>query len=425
MKRILLSLGLIVAVAGVVAGGTIAFYNDTETSTGNIFTAGSIDLKVDHLKQSYNGEDCTTLCDNWAAEVTSFNQGDRKDGSDVVAGRSDPNQALGPNNTSGGTPDPSPTGFVSLGFGGSIVLHFPDGIDDKAGDDIRIYEATGATSPAYPNELISVEVSPNGFDWVTVDVNPLSITFDGTVEIDLDGVAPVVYYVRITDISDPNLHSSTADGYDLDAVKAIHCEDPENDGVQSNTWQCQLWEERDLNGQTFFNFNDIKPADYGRNVISLHVFDNDAYTCLIVHDKDDQENTLLDPETDMGDAPNTGNLNGFGELSNYLDIFAWNDLDADGVYEPNATIPETSIYEGDIQTEIIQMSLSSGSTGYIGLAWCAGNIQVNHGNGVIGCDGNGMLNNAQSDSFGASLTAYAEQQRNNPNFSCANVVLTQ
>src|SRR3989344_4707232 len=60
MKKILLSLGTLVAVAAVVAGGTIAFYNDTETSSGNIFTAGSIDLKVDHLRQTYNGVDCET-----------------------------------------------------------------------------------------------------------------------------------------------------------------------------------------------------------------------------------------------------------------------------------------------------------------------------------------------------------------------------
>src|SRR3989344_1796850 len=64
MKKILLSLGLIVVLAGAVIGGTIAFYNDTETSNGNIFVAGSIDLKVDHLAQTYNGVDCETCSVN-------------------------------------------------------------------------------------------------------------------------------------------------------------------------------------------------------------------------------------------------------------------------------------------------------------------------------------------------------------------------
>ena len=60
MKKILLSAGTIVVVAALAVGGTIAFYADTETSTGNIFTAGSIDLTVDHTKASYNGEECET-----------------------------------------------------------------------------------------------------------------------------------------------------------------------------------------------------------------------------------------------------------------------------------------------------------------------------------------------------------------------------
>lgn len=47
MKKTLLSLGMITAVAAVVVGATGAFYSDTETSTGNTFTAGAIDLTVD------------------------------------------------------------------------------------------------------------------------------------------------------------------------------------------------------------------------------------------------------------------------------------------------------------------------------------------------------------------------------------------
>ena len=49
MKSIVTSLGMIVFVAAIVAGGTGAFFNDTETSTGNVFTAGAIDLKVDSV----------------------------------------------------------------------------------------------------------------------------------------------------------------------------------------------------------------------------------------------------------------------------------------------------------------------------------------------------------------------------------------
>ena len=45
-KRILISLSVIAAVAAIVIGGTVAYFSDTETSTGNTFTAGTLDLEV-------------------------------------------------------------------------------------------------------------------------------------------------------------------------------------------------------------------------------------------------------------------------------------------------------------------------------------------------------------------------------------------
>ena len=45
-----------VAVAVLVTGATVAFFNDTETSTGNTFTAGAIDLTVDSIGAWYNGQ---------------------------------------------------------------------------------------------------------------------------------------------------------------------------------------------------------------------------------------------------------------------------------------------------------------------------------------------------------------------------------
>src|SRR3989344_3792806 len=55
MKKILLSLSMIAVVGVVVLGATGAFFSDTETSTGNTFTAGAIDLKIDN-DSYYNGE---------------------------------------------------------------------------------------------------------------------------------------------------------------------------------------------------------------------------------------------------------------------------------------------------------------------------------------------------------------------------------
>lgn len=47
-KKIFLSLGIIVGVAALAYGGTTSFFSDSETSTGNTFTAGEIDLKIDN-----------------------------------------------------------------------------------------------------------------------------------------------------------------------------------------------------------------------------------------------------------------------------------------------------------------------------------------------------------------------------------------
>ncbi|OHB17621.1 MAG: hypothetical protein A2544_02370 [Candidatus Zambryskibacteria bacterium RIFOXYD2_FULL_43_10] len=58
MKRILLSLGMIVFIGAVVAGATGAFFSDTETSSGNTFAAGELDLKIDS-ESHFNHAVCT------------------------------------------------------------------------------------------------------------------------------------------------------------------------------------------------------------------------------------------------------------------------------------------------------------------------------------------------------------------------------
>lgn len=56
-KKILMSLGVVVFVTALSMTATGAFFSDSETSTGNTFTAGAIDLKVDST-QHYNHMVC-------------------------------------------------------------------------------------------------------------------------------------------------------------------------------------------------------------------------------------------------------------------------------------------------------------------------------------------------------------------------------
>lgn len=56
--RILASVAMLVFVGAAIASSTGAFFSDTETSTGNTFTAGALDLKVDS-QSHYNGMMCS------------------------------------------------------------------------------------------------------------------------------------------------------------------------------------------------------------------------------------------------------------------------------------------------------------------------------------------------------------------------------
>lgn len=57
MSKILKSSAIILVALAAVGGATYSFFSDTETSVGNTFTSGAIDLKVDS-QQHYNGMVC-------------------------------------------------------------------------------------------------------------------------------------------------------------------------------------------------------------------------------------------------------------------------------------------------------------------------------------------------------------------------------
>lgn len=176
---------------------------------------------------------CVTqvACIETFANSFDFNQqATRRNGLPVLANRSVPGAMFGSPQTLGNPVDATiPDGsFFSLGFrvnpsqaeGGSIVLGFDSPFYNQAGPDLQIYEATGTTNPPYPDELVKVEVaSTSSGPWTLVSS---SVNRDGTVDI-----APVAsaQYVRLTDVtpqsSFPTPTYDDADGYDVDAVKAL------------------------------------------------------------------------------------------------------------------------------------------------------------------------------------------------------------
>ena len=73
MKKILISSSIIAVAAAVVIGATTAYFSDTETSTGNTFTAGTLDLKLWDGDSWENGVSGTVVIGNMAPGVPSGN----------------------------------------------------------------------------------------------------------------------------------------------------------------------------------------------------------------------------------------------------------------------------------------------------------------------------------------------------------------
>lgn len=81
------------------------------------------------------------------------------------------------------------------------------------------------------------------------------------------------------------------------------------------------WPENNLVAHRFFNFEDLKPGDFGENTISLHVYNNDAWGRFRVHGLETADNTCTEPE---GEAEE-GSCNPLGDLQDKLVFSAWLD----------------------------------------------------------------------------------------------------
>ena len=75
-KRLLISLIVIALSVAVIGAGTFAYYSDTETSKGNSFTAGSLDLQVESQGVWYNGDIVPSINAAFDAIVNNLKPGD-------------------------------------------------------------------------------------------------------------------------------------------------------------------------------------------------------------------------------------------------------------------------------------------------------------------------------------------------------------
>lgn len=433
MKMILKSSLTILAVAAIATGATLSFFADTEVSENNTFSAGNIDLKVDSTAH-YDGLVCVdgqwedegscqiideNLISDGSFEAPKITQGDWQVFDAVEIS---PWQIVG-------SPDP---GDVE-GLEYQKIQPAADGTQYVELDSyypVQISQEITATSSGKYQVTFSYAPRPGHAD------NQLEVVFDGNVILSdaLDGIADPFAWKTFSQVVDGPT-SGTFDisfaekgtndqlGMFLDAVEIypLACDEtpvPEMIGEACNG----SWTLTDLGPtHTFFDIEDIKPGDWGNNAVSLHVLNDDAYACLSIDHVKNDEHDLIEPEEDAGDESEND-----GELAKNLTFFAWHD-DGDNLWEDGEEqIFDPMIETGDnfVDGKIYPLfmphtqSLKKGQTEYVGLSWCVGKLDINETDHQITCDGDGDMNDAQTDSFSANLTFYVEQTRHNTDFVC-------
>jgi predicted ribosomally synthesized peptide with SipW-like signal peptide len=176
------------------------------------------------------------------------------------------------------------------------------------------------------------------------------------------------------------------------------------------------WTETDLGpSYKFFNFGDVKPGDSGENTISIHPVDNDANICAYVTSLVNQENGCNEPEgkvdTGTNECDNPGV--GYGELQDNILFTVWRDNGGNNPHTPadlcdNELDPQEHVYVTD--------AVLDNNSG----VWDLGQIKGDS-NTCLGVSWkvlSGVGNIIQGDSVSANVIFYAEQVRNNPNFTC-------
>jgi predicted ribosomally synthesized peptide with SipW-like signal peptide len=218
-------------------------------------------------------------------------------------------------------------------------------------------------------------------------------------------------------------------------------------------WDVSSWQRTDLGVEhKFFNFDDVKPGDFGEGTISLHVFDNDAWGRMVINDVQDLENTCTTQETEAGDTTCTA-ANDEGELRENIPFSIWLDDGATAGFQCGSTESQhgpcpADTEEGDNLHQEGELTLVTpgnvdlgGETHniYEGLAAAyvdAGCTQVDGNTAGGPCHGlaqDGRMlgsvtyyfgidweidesvdNSIQTDSLGADIAFEVEQHRNNP-----------
>ncbi|TYB75764.1 T9SS type A sorting domain-containing protein [Bizionia myxarmorum] len=160
----------------------------------------------------------------YGAEVISYTAGLTNTGVAMTnPSRINPAKALG-------QPQGNQTeNFVSLGFGGEVVIGFDGVVKNEVGNDLIIFETTFGNKnfSNYP-ESADVYISQNGVDFYLLG----SVLTSEFATFDIDNAltpTPLTYITQVKLIDTTPTNSISDDGFDLDGIIAINgCSEPEN-----------------------------------------------------------------------------------------------------------------------------------------------------------------------------------------------------
>ncbi len=324
LKKIFISISIVLAVVAIATGSTFAFFSDMEKSEGNIFSAGQLDLRVDS-ESHYNGLVCTE--DQWESwHWTNPNP---------VICNDDDSEAVAWGN------------FVGIKTAEAGVGSIDDECQEYGYDfGIAKWEWEGG-------KYLAEGDANNTFVWGDAELANWvsSTTISGILRkagqntsILDGGISGIVEEYCFQD----NKHKKCAEkckdishitfcGNDDEPVcgDCIVDDGEECDGGIFCTNDCRLieeedcvgtWEETDLEDgiHKFFNFINIKPGDKGEDTISLHVYDNDAWGRLRIDSIQDKENGCID-SAEIDAEPDCMTDNGPGELRENMIFEFWLD----------------------------------------------------------------------------------------------------
>ena len=149
--------------------------------------------------------------------VAYFDQGLKNNGKHVDDVRSNPEQALGIPEMD----DNPPINFVSLGFGGTLILEFEPLIGDGPGDDFILFETSYGDPSAHGwPEYVNVFVSQDNDTWYSV--GEVFLDINASFDLGLTGLS-WARYVKLVDNTDSLKFTGNADGYDVDGIGVINC----------------------------------------------------------------------------------------------------------------------------------------------------------------------------------------------------------